>query len=63
MTKEELINQAEFYRNLYRLGKCSREEAKEMILPYLNFVNNTSKRICKKYNQKYKEVNFSGYVR
>ena len=34
MTEEvlKLKLNAEYYRNLYRLGKCSREEAKDEIL-------------------------------
>jgi len=29
MDRYELQNQAEYYRNLYRLGKCSRELAND----------------------------------
>lgn len=63
MNRYELQNQAETYRDLYRLGKVTREEAKEKIIPYLDFVNNKSKELCKKYNQKHRQVNFSNYVR
>lgn len=54
---------AEYYRNLYRLGKCSREEAKDEILPYLNVVNKKAKELAKKYNQRYSPINFSYFVR
>lgn len=63
MNRYELQNQAERYRNLYRMGKITREEAKEKIMPYLDFVNNKSKKLCKKYNQRHKQINFSNYVR
>lgn len=54
---------AEKYRYLYRVGKCSREEAKENIQPYLDFINEQSKIIAKKYKQNPKFVYFTGYVR
>lgn len=63
MDRYELQNQAEYYRGLYRLGKCSRELAQEKIMPYLDFVNSKSKELCKKYNQRHKDVNFSNYIR
>ena len=63
MDRLELQSQAEYYRNEYRLGRCSREIAKEMIMPYLDFVNSKSMELCKKYNQKHKSVNFASYVR
>lgn len=63
MDRFELQSKAEYYRDLYRIGKCTREEAKEMIIPYLDFCNEKSKELCKKYNQKHKEIGFSSYVR
>lgn len=65
MTEEmrKLMANAEYYRDLYRLGKCSREVAKEEIMPYLDKVNEKSMELCKKYNQKHKPVSFSSYVR
>jgi len=65
MTDEimKLKNNAELYRYLYRTGKCSREVAKEEIMPYLNKVNEKAMELSKKYNQKYKPVNFSLFVR
>ena len=63
MDKYELLKQAEIYRNLYRFGKVTREEAKEKIMPYLDFVNNKSKELSKKYNKKHKEITFSYYIR
>ena len=65
MTEEmmKLKANAEYYRDLYRTGKCQREIAKEEITPYLDAVNEKAKELAKKYNQKYKAVNFSSFVR
>lgn len=60
---EELRNQAEHYRALYRVGKCTRDEAKENIMPYLDMVNEKSKEIAKKYNQKPRTIGFMSYIR
>lgn len=65
MKKEilELRNKAEEGRYLYRINKISREEAKIMIEPYLDAVNNKQKELAKKYNQKVKKVTFISYIR
>ena len=63
MDKLELQSQAEYYKYLYQTNKCTREQAKENIQPYLDFVNSKSKELCKKYNQRYKEVGFAYYMR
>lgn len=63
MNKQELQSIAEKYKYLYNIGACSREEAKENIIPYLDFINNKSKEIAKKYNQRHKKISFANYVR
>lgn len=63
MDKEEARMQAEYYRSLYRSNQCSRDKAKEMIQPYLDLVNEKSKEIAKKYNQRPKFITFNPYVR
>ena len=65
MTDEimELKCKAEYYRDLYCLGQCSREVAQKEIMPYLDKVNAKAKELSKKYNQKYKPVSFSSFVR
>ena len=60
---DKLKTVADTYCDLYRLGKISREEAKEHIMPYLDYVNEKSKELAKKYNQKHKEITFSYYLR
>ena len=52
MDIDKLKNIADTYCDLYRLGKISREEAKEHIAPYLDYVNEKSKELAKKYNQR-----------
>lgn len=54
---------AEQYRDLYRLGKITREEAKIGIMPYLDEVNSKGIEIAKKYNRKYRKVTFSNFAR
>lgn len=65
MTDEmmKLKSNAEYYRDLYRIGKCSRDIAKEEIMLYLDKVNEKAKELSKKYNRKYKAINFSSFVR
>ena len=63
MNVDKLKTVADTYCDLYRLGKISREEAKEYIMPYLDYVNEKSKELAKKYNQKHKEITFSYYLR
>lgn len=58
-----LKEEAEDYKILYNCGKCSREEAKEHIIPYLNIVNKKSKELSKKYNQRYKKIDFESFIR
>lgn len=63
MNKEEAKANAEHYRSMYRMGLCTRDEAKENIQPFLDMVNEKSLELCKKYNQKHKKVTFIGYIR
>lgn len=63
MNKLELQNKAEYYKYLYQTNQCTREQAKENIQPYLDFINSKSKELCKKYNQRHKEVGFAYYMR
>lgn len=60
---QSLQSQAEYYCDLYRLGKIDRDMAKENIMPYLNYVNEKVKEIAKKYNQKPKLITLSYYLR
>lgn len=59
----KMKQEAEHYSYLYNIGTISREEAKEKIQPYLDKVNEKSKELAKKYNQKPKKVNFNTFIR
>lgn len=63
MELEELQYNAERYRAQYNMGLCSREIAKENIMPYLNEINKRAVEIAKKYNKKPKKITFSYYIR
>ena len=63
MNRLKLQSQAEYYKYLYQTNQCTREQAKVKIQPYLDFVNSKSKELCKKYNQKHKEITFSYFMR
>ncbi|MCB2359932.1 hypothetical protein [Clostridium estertheticum] len=54
----ELKTIAIHYSNLYTGGQCTREEAKEKIMPYLNLVNAKTIEIGKKYSIKPKKLSF-----
>lgn len=66
MSKEEIAalkEEADYYRYLYRSGQCTRETAKEHIMPYLNAVNEKMKEIAKKYNKRPQAITFISYCR
>lgn len=60
---KELEKTAKQYRAMFHNQQCSLEEAKEHIAPYLEEINKKSKELSKKYNQKYKPVGFSAFMR
>lgn len=59
----KLKQKAEEYRFLYQTNQVSREEALNNIMPYINAINEKSKELAKKYNQKVKKVTFSTFTR
>lgn len=58
-----LKENAEKARSLYRMGAITREEAKKDIKPYVDAVNNKSKEIAKKYNQRPRLIDIYGFMR
>lgn len=52
---------------LIKLSLMSKEitydEAKKLAKPFIDIINNKSKEIAKKYNQKCRKVTFSGLMR
>ena len=65
MTNDTIIlkQKAEVARLDYKRGFITRKEASELIKPYIDAVNNKSKEIAKKYNQRPKTVSLAGYLR
>lgn len=65
MTNEtkQLRDQAEKGRMLYRSGNATMEEAKELVMPYINHFNNRSKELAKKFNQLPKLISFKSFCR
>ena len=59
----EIKEVAEKGRVLYNSGQISRDEAVEMITPYINACNEKSKELAKKYNMKPKKITFAQYIR
>lgn len=60
--KSELKEQAERYKDLYRQGKVSQEEAMEMAQPYLNLLNCSIHKLAKAYNIYIKEQTFKDFM-
>ncbi len=60
---EELKENAERGRILYNSGEISREEAKELIMPYIDAYNEKTTEIAKKYNMKPKKISFGQFIR
>ena len=66
MFKEEVANlkqDAELAKMKLLYGELDYAEAVEMVKPYINAVNEKSKSIAKKYNQRPKLVSVKGYLR
>ena len=64
--KEEtkvLKAEAERGRQLYRSSLINQSEAKKMVNPYLEAVNEKAIEIAKKYGMKPKKVQFRSFVR
>lgn len=60
---EHLKINAEKGRVLYNSGQISREEAKEMIMPYVDAFNEVSIEKAKKFGMKPKKISFGQYIR
>ena len=66
MLKVEVANlreEAELAKVKLLYGEIEYEEAVEMVKPYINAVNEKSKSIAKKYNQRPRFVSVKGYLR
>lgn len=63
MNIESLRIKAEEARILYNSNLITRDEAKEIIQPYLDEVNKKSIELAKKYGRKPMKVSFISYCR
>lgn len=66
MLKVEAANireEAELAKVKLLYGEIEYEEAVEMVKPYINAVNEKSKSVAKKYNQRPRFVSVKGYLR
>ena len=60
---EQIKEQAFTARDSYRAGFISRQEAKALIMPYINAFNEKSREIAAKYKMKPKQISFTGFCR
>lgn len=63
MLNEQLEHQAKAARAQYKYGQISREEAVEMIKPYIDRVNETGKRLAKEHGVTHRPVSITGFLR
>lgn len=61
--KEKLKRYSEDVRLLYLSGKITRGEAKEELKEFVEFYNETSKKIAKKYGMKPHKFCFAAFMR
>lgn len=60
---QELRNQAEQAKVLYKGNVISRKKAVEQIQPYADAFNEVSQRLAKKYNQRHKPFKVVSFLR
>lgn len=58
-----LKTRAEKGRMMYRASTISQEDAKKMVMPYIEAVNAKAKELAKKYNQRARITSFRAFVR
>lgn len=61
--KQKLRRYSKDVRVLYLQGKITREEAREELKEFIEFYNETSKRIAKKYDMKPRKFCFASFMR
>ena len=60
---EELKNRAFEARDSYRMGAIGRDEAREIIRPWIVAYNTKSTEIAKKYGLKPKKISLASFLR
>lgn len=61
--KEELFRQATKANIDYKYGRITREEAQKLCQPYIDMVNETSKRIAKEHGVKPRYIDTFSFLR
>lgn len=63
MDKELLKKQAEYYREMFMAGYVTKDNAINMIQPYLNLINKDSENIAKAYGRYFRKITFEDYIK
>lgn len=61
--KDELRQQADYYKDLYLKGETSQEKAMEMIQPYLNVINHSIREVGRAYKLYIREQTFEDFMK
>lgn len=61
--KENLKNQAEFYKELYINGEMDIETTINMVMPYINLINIERQKISKAYGQYLPTITFEKFMK
>jgi hypothetical protein len=60
---QEAMDKAHEARAMLRTGKISLEQAKELVAPYIQMVNEGGKRMSKEYGNSFRPVTATGFLR
>ena len=61
--RDNLKNQAEFYKEKFYNGEVSIELAKEMIMPYVNLLNIEREKLSKAYGRYLPAITFEKFLK
>lgn len=61
--RDNLKNQAEFYKARFYDGEIGIEVAKEMIMPYINLLNIERKKLSKAYGRYLPTITFEKFLK
>ena len=63
MISKSLKRKAEEAKIKFRSGVITYDEARVDIMPFIDVANDYSKKLAKKYNQRYKRISLQSYLR
>ena len=61
--RDNLKNQAEFYKKRFYDGEVSLEMAREMIMPYINLLNIEREKLSKAYGRYLSTITFEKFLK